>query len=134
MRSDFTRSLQCRRRSFPPRSSWIRSSASASSSTSFSSAPASPRPSAVSRVPPRQSNQVSFRSQFLAFAFRFSLHIEFNITLELKPNTGAGSYLVFHYTPSPLTLDFNLTTVKFGPEPCDQGRVSPVPFFGFDVA
>ena len=36
--------------------------------------------------------------------------------------SGAGSYLVFHYTPSPLALDFNLTTVKF--EPCDQGCVS----------
>ena len=33
-------------------------------------------------------------------------------------SSGAGSYLVFHYTPSPLALDFNLTTVKF--EPCDQ--------------
>ena len=37
-------------------------------------------------------------------------------------SSGAGSYLVFHYTPSPLALDFNLTTVKF--EPCDQERGS----------
>ena len=37
-------------------------------------------------------------------------------------SSGAGSYLVFHYTPSPLALDFNLTTVKF--EPCDQECLS----------